>query len=161
MLVRSPERIQEQISSLRQLCWQAAGVERNGRQLTAALAEVRRRRSALEREPWLAAVHGEPCGRELELANGEGARLRPLHDLRQRLVLAELLIEAAAAREESRGGHFRTDAPAPQPHWQRHSVQRRGAGIRTAPVDLGSDRPAPVSRGPETGPLLTGAGLRG
>jgi L-aspartate oxidase len=38
---------------------------------------------------------------------------------------------AALFREESRGGHFRIDAPARQPFWQRHSVQQRGDAIRT------------------------------
>jgi L-aspartate oxidase len=41
-------------------------------------------------------------------------------------------MEAALFREESRGGHFRTDAPARQPFWQRHSVQNRGEAIRTS-----------------------------
>jgi L-aspartate oxidase len=40
-------------------------------------------------------------------------------------------MEAALFREESRGGHFRIDAPARQPFWQRHSVQQRGEAIRT------------------------------
>ncbi|MEB3325827.1 MAG: L-aspartate oxidase, partial [Cyanobacteriota bacterium] len=60
-----------------------------------------------------------------------------LHELRQRLVLAELLMEAALFREESRGGHFRTDAPARQPFWQRHSRQEIGKVIQTDPVALG------------------------
>jgi L-aspartate oxidase len=57
-----------------------------------------------------------------------------LHELWQRLVLAELLMEAAQFREESRGGHFRTDVPARQPYWQRHSRQRIGKAIQTEAV---------------------------
>jgi len=49
-------------------------------------------------------------------------------------VLAELLIEAAAFRQESRGGHFRIDAPSPQPFWRCHTVQQKGASPYTRPV---------------------------
>jgi L-aspartate oxidase len=132
-----PERIQRQIANLRQLCWQVAGVERKGPMLSAALGEVRRRRSELEAEPLLRSIHDHVPGQSLELSAVTASGSRLLHDLRQRLVLAELLIEAACFRSESRGGHFRTDAPAPQPFWRRHSLQRRGQRIHTEPVDQG------------------------
>jgi L-aspartate oxidase len=57
-----------------------------------------------------------------------------MQELRQRLVLAELLCQAALFRDESRGGHFREDAPAPQPFWQRHTVQERGRAITTSAI---------------------------
>ena len=132
-----PERIQRQIANLRQLCWLVAGVERKGLMLSAALGEVRRRRSELEAEPLLRSIHDHVPGQILELSAVTASGSRLLHDLRQRLVLAELLIEAACFRSESRGGHFRTDAPAPQPFWRRHSLQRRGQRIHTEPVDQG------------------------
>ena len=132
-----PERIQRQIANLRQLCWLVAGVERKGPMLSAALGEVRRRRSELEAEPLLRSIHDHVPGQILELSAVTASGSRQLHDLRQRLVLAELLIEAACFRSESRGGHFRTDAPAPQPFWRRHSLQRRGQRIHTEQVDQG------------------------
>jgi L-aspartate oxidase len=132
-----PERLQQEIASLRQLCWQVAGVERNGGELTAALREVRQRRGRVEAEPMLRAVQDQEAGVPLELSGTTATGLRALHDLRQRLVLAELLIEAASFRSESRGGHFRTDAPSTQPFWQCHTLQARGQGIHTQPVDQG------------------------
>ena len=132
-----PERIQRQIANLRQLCWLVAGVERKGLMLSAALGEVRRRRSELEAEPLLRSIHDHVPGQILELSAVTASGSRLLHDLRQRLVLAELLIEAACFRSESRGGHFRTDAPAPQPFWRRHSLQQRGQRIHTEPLDQG------------------------
>ncbi|MDW8389383.1 MAG: L-aspartate oxidase [Oscillochloridaceae bacterium] len=39
---------------------------------------------------------------------------------------ARLIVAGALAREESRGGHFRTDFPQPREHWQAHLVQVRG-----------------------------------
>jgi L-aspartate oxidase len=132
-----PERMQRQIANLRQLCWQVAGVERQGPMLNGALAEVRRRRSELEAEPLLRSIYGQAPGQPLELSAVTTSGSRLLHDLRQRLVLAELVIEAACFRSESRGGHFRTDAPTAQAFWQRHSIQRRGQRIHTGPVDQG------------------------
>ena len=46
----------------------------------------------------------------------------------------QLLVEAAGFRQESRGGHFRTDVPAPQPFWRRETVQTLGRPIRTQPL---------------------------
>ena len=54
-------------------------------------------------------------------------------------LLAGLLIEAALFRAESRGGHHRTDAPAPQPFWQRHTLQQKDRAIHTESIG-GSDQ---------------------
>jgi L-aspartate oxidase len=46
------------------------------------------------------------------------------------LAVARLITGAALWREESRGGHFRTDFPAPDDaHWRVHSIQRRDTEI--------------------------------
>ena len=45
-----------------------------------------------------------------------------------------LLLEACLFRRESRGGHFRGDAPTPLPHWRHHSRQVRGRRIHTRSV---------------------------
>jgi L-aspartate oxidase len=48
------------------------------------------------------------------------------------VTLATLVTEAALWREESRGGHFRSDFPEQREEWRVHSVQRLGAAIATA-----------------------------
>lgn len=48
------------------------------------------------------------------------------------VTLARLIAAAALWREESRGGHFRTDFPEPRERWRVHSVQRNGAPISAA-----------------------------
>ena len=45
------------------------------------------------------------------------------------VTLASLVAKAALWREESRGGHFRTDFPEPLDEFRVHSVQRFGANI--------------------------------
>jgi len=122
------------VSALRQLCWQVAGVERSGSALAAALTRVRRQRACWGRQKLLRRTRELEPGRELALGTARRDLMRA-HDLHQRLVLAEQLIEAALFRCESRGGHFRIDAPAPQPFWRCHTLQREGGAPLTAPVD--------------------------
>jgi L-aspartate oxidase len=38
------------------------------------------------------------------------------------LDIAYLILKSAAFRTESRGGHYRTDYPKPDPHWQVHTI---------------------------------------
>jgi len=47
------------------------------------------------------------------------------------VTLAKLVTKAALWREESRGGHFRTDFPSIDEAWRTHSIQKRGEEIST------------------------------
>jgi L-aspartate oxidase len=129
-----PAALRRDIVALRQLCWRVAGVERSGPALSRALRLVRQRRQELENEALLRACRSLEPGEQFLLGRAGLGMLRLQQELRQRLVLAELLIEAAAFRQESRGGHYRTDAPAAQPFWRCHTVQERDQGIHTRPV---------------------------
>ncbi|MEX1323947.1 MAG: L-aspartate oxidase [Synechococcaceae cyanobacterium] len=132
--------LERRIADLRDLCWRVGGVERRGHDLAQALPLVRRDRRAVEAdETWLY-LQNLPLRAWLQLAADQASRLAGLQEWHQRLTLAELLIEAALFRQESRGGHFRTDAPSPQPYWRRHTVQQRRIGIRTAAVRTAGSR---------------------
>jgi len=50
------------------------------------------------------------------------------------VTLAKLVATAALWREESRGGHFRTDHPARNESYRLHSIQQLGSPLSTAPV---------------------------
>ena len=66
----------------------------------------------------------DACAR-LEAATRASAVDRPLRNL---LTVARLIAHAALRREESRGGHFRSDFPQRDDrHWMRHLVDVRGA----------------------------------
>lgn len=45
------------------------------------------------------------------------------------VTLATLVARAALWREESRGGHFRSDFPEPEKSWRKHSIQKLGTPI--------------------------------
>lgn len=126
--------VRQAIQELRELCWMVAGVERHGHALVAALRQVQQQRSGLEREASWRTVQALPKGARLALLGAQGEGIALQQEWHQRLSLAELLMEAALFRQESRGGHFRTDAPAAQAFWQRHSCQQRAQPICTVPL---------------------------
>ena len=130
----TPASLQEQRQRLRRLCWQVAGVERQPGPLRQALAEVRRQAGELAATAPLRQAAAQAADAPAELAGAGALWLRQAHDLQQRLLVADLLLEAALFRQESRGGHFRLDAPAVQPFWRCHSLQKRGRRVRTEPV---------------------------
>jgi L-aspartate oxidase len=60
------------------------------------------------------------------------------------VLVATLVASAALAREESRGGHFRSDYPAENPVWQRHVVQRLGEPSRAGTFEDALERTGSV-----------------
>ncbi|NTW00586.1 MAG: L-aspartate oxidase, partial [Oscillochloris sp.] len=42
------------------------------------------------------------------------------------ILVARLIVESALLRQESRGGHFRSDFPQTRDDWHAHTVVRRG-----------------------------------
>lgn len=87
---------------LQQLMWDAAGLARNGTDLAQAADELRRWKS--------------PAVTDAKAA--EDANL---------LVVARAVVASALAREESRGGHYRTDFPQTDAAQARHSAIATGA----------------------------------
>jgi L-aspartate oxidase len=92
---------------VRALMWSHVGIVRDGARLAEAAAQLGHWEAAFE-----AATGGQPADR------GQ-------HELRSLLTCARLATDAALAREESRGAHYRTDFPEPRPEWLRHLVYRR------------------------------------
>lgn len=54
---------------------------------------------------------------------GHNATTAAMLDLKAHVSVAILMTEAALARHESRGAHFRSDYPKPESDWQQHSVE--------------------------------------
>jgi len=55
---------------------------------------------------------------------------RDTYELRNMVVVARLMVEAALLRQESRGSHFREDFPHPLPNWEKHVVMAKEEDIQ-------------------------------
>ncbi len=104
----SPEMVFPVITErdLRAIAWNACGVLRNGPELAAANKRLRSR--------WL-----------LDCASPDRAKF----ELRNMHQVASLISLAALAREESRGGHYRTDFPFKSAAFEKHSVIQADADV--------------------------------
>ncbi len=91
-------------ASLQSLMWDKVGIVRDGDGLAQATRQLAAWRAGLT-----------------------PAHDRPSHELANLLLVGRLMAEAAQAREESRGAHYRTDFPEPREEWRRRLVFRRGA----------------------------------
>ena len=130
----SSSQLIDAIEQLRQLCWRRAGVERSAAGLRRAIGNVKADEQHLEQQALLQALlRQDPCGPRL-LAENSRRNLNLLLDLHHRLLTSRLMLEACLFRGESRGGHYRSDAPAPLPQWRQHSRQQRQRGIVTRAV---------------------------
>ncbi|HEY4356806.1 MAG TPA: L-aspartate oxidase [Acidobacteriaceae bacterium] len=95
--------ILEERSVLQALMWEAAGIERSGDDMRAALQQLSQWRVA---------------GRDV--ASLETANL---------LQLAQVVLTAALARRESRGAHFRNDYPETSAAWQHSLIYARQVAV--------------------------------
>ena len=127
VLTRSIDQLSEQ-------CWDVAGVNRSAAGMQTLLQWTKRAMSPLEQEELLCVVNRQSHQQLLELEEPSRQELNLLLDLIHRQRTTALLLEACLFRTESRGGHFRSDAPCSLPQWRRHSRQLRGQGIKTRGV---------------------------
>src|SRR5690606_21357001 len=98
-------------SALRDLTWQHVGVYRHGDGLRTALAALSAAASAVTRQ--------QAAGASLTPATWRTTSL---------VVVASLIVQAALRREESRGGHSRTDfSQRDDLHWARRLSDVRPA----------------------------------
>jgi L-aspartate oxidase len=109
---------------LRQLMSRHAGIIRFGKQLR-QLAERLAQRLA---EPLEMAAGAQGAGAQKRSAHkaagqraGQGPRIRQAFEFRNMLMVGEMIARSAAAREESRGAHYRSDFPFKVERFQKHS----------------------------------------
>ncbi|MGB3200810.1 MAG: L-aspartate oxidase [Nodosilinea sp.] len=114
--------VQGQRERLTQLMWEAAAISRNQAGLEAAIATLSQWRNEWQQHP-LQALTTLPADQTYALPQNLSwplvrawGELGNLHDI------AWLILNSAAFRTESRGGHFRQDYPHTSADWQVHTV---------------------------------------
>jgi L-aspartate oxidase len=98
------------------------------------LKTLQKAKPILEAMPPLRMVQQQHPSQSTLLDEISREELNLLLDLHHRQQSSSLLLEACLFRKESRGGHFRSDTPAPMPQWCRHSRQVKGQAIGTRAV---------------------------
>ncbi len=131
---QSNEFLMQEIVSLRKLCWEEAGVNRSFKGLSKALLQIKKDLQKLNQDPLLIAVNTQSKDTGYHFDELARKTLNLILDLNNRRLTSILLLEACLFRNESRGGHYRTDSSISLPFWQCHSRQIRGKGISTRPV---------------------------
>lgn len=118
---------------LREVMDQAAGVYRNAEGMTAGLKKVQALKERFDR----ISVHDKGAVYNTNLVNAM--------EVENLLDLAEALLTAALARQESRGAHSRTDFKArDDDHWLKHTLVRytqKGPELSFKPVNITKWKP--------------------
>ena len=129
--------------AIENLMWEKVGLIRNGGDLQSAIDELH--------------VLGERAGRQA--AGSEKAfnlSWNEALDVRNICLNAELVARGALLREESRGSHFRSDFPLPNPEWhKRICLQQKGSGIDVSYIPVTFTRLAPADLEPAAASTLS------
>ncbi|MBD2436172.1 L-aspartate oxidase [Nostoc sp. FACHB-110] len=123
---------QAQLEALREklprLVWQSAGICRQQSRLIEAIATIESWQQDFAILPLSQFLLSLRANESVKLTIPDVERqLRLWAETRNLLDVAYLILKSAAFRTESRGGHYRSDYPQPNPDWQVHTlIQNRG-----------------------------------
>jgi L-aspartate oxidase len=116
---------QQTITTIRQslpdVMWQVAGIVREATSLQAGLGKIKSWQKQFEQLPISEILNSLPAGQVMELPI-ELSALRLWSETRNLLQVSNLIVQSALFRTESRGGHFRSDFPATELAWKKHSL---------------------------------------
>jgi L-aspartate oxidase len=120
---------------LARLMWQCAGICRQQSDLETAIAQVQTWQHHFDQLPfsqWLPRVQPD---QEIILPSlAASLPIRQWSELRNLLHISQLILTCAAFRTESRGGHYRSDYPSPDPAWQAHTLVEQGNCYTSEPI---------------------------
>lgn len=119
---------------LPRLLWQSAGICREASSLEKAIAQVQDWKQSIRD---ISIVANGNTGRYpdfSDLNRQQFATLVAFAETRNLLSVAELILKSAAFRQESRGGHYRSDFPETDANWRVHTLVR-GDKLWQHPVD--------------------------
>lgn len=142
--------VQQWRSQLQDIVWRGAGICREAHSLEEAIATLQTLRHQVNQTPvsqWLLA-HTLPASalQCQAIALEAYPLLKAWGELRNLMDIADLIFKSAAFRTESRGGHYRSDAPVPDAQWQVHSLIQHSTLERSPLVDGKSQRSEPPSK---------------
>tara|TARA_B100000674_G_scaffold89625_1_gene62182 strand:+ start:886 stop:2547 length:1662 start_codon:yes stop_codon:yes gene_type:complete len=123
-------KISLRIDLLRKSCWKYLGVSRSYKGMKDFLEELHHEDSELSNNYLLKAIKNIPINDSVRFSEQNRRALNLLLDLQNRHITTNLLLKACIFREESRGGHFRSDFPEKSINWKCHSRQFKNKNIQ-------------------------------
>ncbi len=117
--------------SLPNAMWQVAGIVREAASLQAGLEKIKNWQEQFEQLPISTIFHNLSTGQVMKLPI-ELSALRLWSETRNLLQVSNLIVQSALFRTESRGGHFRSDFPATELAWEKHSLIKSGQWSRSS-----------------------------
>jgi L-aspartate oxidase len=110
-------------NQLPELMWQSAGICRREATLTQAIAQVCKWRSQMQNLPLNHYVADLSPTQQFKLAHQLAeSQLKLYAETLNLLDIGYLILQSAAFRTESRGGHYREDYPETSDQWQQHTL---------------------------------------
>lgn len=121
-------------TELPQLVWQSAGISREQAGMEGAIAQLTQWQTEFDNLALSQALMLQP-GETAQLPDGvSGDRVRLWGEVRNLMALAALILKSATFRTESRGGHYRSDYPKPEPNWLVHTVIQKDQCWKSSPL---------------------------
>ena len=128
------QQIGEKRQQLTQLMWSHAGISRQQWGLETAIAQLQDWRHQWQQHPLEVYLTTIPPGYGRALGPIDLESLRAWGELRNLYDIGWLVLNSAAFRTESRGGHFREDYPRPDPAWRVHTLVTADQWSPSAPI---------------------------
>lgn len=136
------ESIEQFRSALPRIVWQSAGISREQMTLENAIAQIESWQQEFLQLPLSQLLCNLKAEQSFKL-NLTEEELRDWGELYNLFDVAALILKSAAMRQESRGGHYRSDFPNPSETWRVHTIVERDRWS-TAPVkDISAPLPNP------------------
>ncbi|MEB3252418.1 MAG: FAD-binding protein, partial [Cyanobacteriota bacterium] len=128
------QQIGEKRQQLTRLMWSHAGISRRQGGLETAIAQLQDWRHQWQQHPLEVYLTTIPPGYGRALGPIDLESLRAWGELRNLYDIGWLVLNSAAFRTESRGGHFREDYPRPDPAWRVHTLVTADQWSPSAPI---------------------------
>ncbi|AFY94741.1 L-aspartate oxidase [Chamaesiphon minutus] len=140
ILSKTPNDWTEKVRSIRQelprLMWQAAGICRDRHSLETAIDRVKLLQSEFDLLPIGKLISQLSPQLTLTLPTSISQQdLCTWGETRNLLDIGLTILTGALMRTESRGGHYRTDFPLLDPHWQLHTLVRGDRWSKSLPIE--------------------------
>ncbi|GAB4281875.1 MAG: L-aspartate oxidase [Oscillatoriaceae cyanobacterium] len=133
------EKINTLRRDVRRLVWETAGICRSQPSLNRAISEIQAWRSefsSLDVSKYILSCQpSAPVALSIPNADQE---IRQWGETRNLLDVAYLILTSAAFREESRGGHYRSDFPEPEANWAVHTLVKHNSWTTSFILDSSS-----------------------